>query len=419
MFGRDLQRNYADYLTFVGLCDNNPGRLAFGKKYIGTDCDTYLDFERMMREQKPDIVIVTTTDATHHDYIIKGMQMGADIVSEKPMTIDEDKVQGIIDAEKATGKKVVVTLNYRYSPYFTKIKELLTNGRIGRIESVDFHWYLNPYHGSSYMRRWHGLRDMSGTLLVHKATHHFDLINWFLDSDPADVFAHGGRDFFGPGNNDFHHTYCRACPHKGKCSYFWDITNNELLMDLYVKNEHHDGYIRDACVWREEVDIFDKMSVTAKYANNVLFNYSLTTNSPFEGWRLAFNGTKGRMEASESIPWLKDKVVKAEDVHEIEMDQNVEGYDHHNIYVMDNFKSDYEAVGVTTPWGGHWGSDTLIKDRMFVDPDGDHPFDIMAGTRDGAMAVLLGIAARKSIDTGKSIKVADLTSLKPQAKRPV
>ena len=97
----------------------------------------------MINETKPDVLIVTTMDSTHHQFIIRGMELGADIITEKPMTTDEKKIQAILDAEKRTGKTCRVTFNYRYSPHRAKIWELLRAGEIGDITSVDFHWYLD------------------------------------------------------------------------------------------------------------------------------------------------------------------------------------------------------------------------------------------------------------------------------------
>src|SRR5690606_33476107 len=162
---------------FVGLCDINPGRLNYAKEYMGVDCKVYTDFDEMVREAMPDLIIVTTKDSTHHEYIIKGLEYGCDVLTEKPLTIDEDKCQAILDAERKSNKNLIVGFNYRWGPYMTKIKELLHNNSIGDITSVDFHWYLNIHHGASYFRRWHGLMDSSGSLWVHKATHHFDLLN--------------------------------------------------------------------------------------------------------------------------------------------------------------------------------------------------------------------------------------------------
>ena len=113
------------------------------------------------------------------------------------MTTDEKKIQAILDAEKRTDKTCRVTFNYRYSPHRAKIWELLRAGEIGDITSVDFHWYLDTSHGADYFRRWHRLVECSGSLWVHKASHHFDLLNWWIDSDPESVYALGALNHYG------------------------------------------------------------------------------------------------------------------------------------------------------------------------------------------------------------------------------
>ena len=180
MWGEPVIREFGQLIEFVGLCDINPGRVQTGKKFLKLDCPVYTDFDKMMKETKPEALIVTTVDATHDHFIIKGMEYGADIITEKPLTTDEFKCQAILDAEKRTGKNVKVTFNYRYAPLHQKMYELLRNEAIGKITSVDFHWYLDIHHGADYFRRWHRLRKNSGSLLVHKATHHFDLLNWWV-----------------------------------------------------------------------------------------------------------------------------------------------------------------------------------------------------------------------------------------------
>jgi predicted dehydrogenase len=393
MWGTAVIREFSDLVEFAGLCDTNPGRLQTAKEFMKLNCPTYTDFDKMMKETKPEILIVTSVDGTHHDYIVKGMEYGADIVTEKPMTIDEKKCQAILDAEKRTGKKVRVTFNYRYSPHRQKIYELLRNDAIGKITSVDFHWYLDVYHGSDYFRRWHRLRQHGGSLLVHKASHHFDLLNWWLESDPEEVFAFGSLEHYGK-NNPFRHTHCRPCPHKEKCKFYYDITKDKRRMDLYVKNEQHDGYHRDGCVWREDVDIFDKMAVQIKYANKVQVSYSLTTYSPYEGYRIAFNGTKGRLEA-----WIKERQPWDE-----------EPFD--ELQLTTNFGK-REIIRIGNNEEGHGGGDVRLRKDIF-NPSGQDPLRQAATSRDGALAVLVGIAARNSIDTGKPVRIADLTTLKPQ-----
>ena len=366
-WGKRLVDEYSDILEFVGLSDINPGRLAYGKEFIGTNCPTFVDFDVMLKKTKPDLIIVTTVDATHHQFIIKGLEFGCDVLTEKPLTTDEHKAQAILNAERKSGKNLIVGFNYRWSPYSTKIKELLTNNTIGKITSVDFHWYLNTYHGASYFRRWHGQKDKGGSLWVHKSTHHFDLLNWWLDSDPSEVFAYGDLEHYG-ANGPFRGENCRTCEHKNNCDYYFDITKDKRLMDLYVENENHDGYIRDNCLFREEIDIYDKMSAQIKYANNVSVNYSLTTYSPFEGWRIAFNGTEGRIEASLDIPYNEKTAVDQAEMHAREMEQNALEEANSETIIVHKLWNDYETLKVPTERGGHGGGDKRLHDKIFMTP---------------------------------------------------
>ncbi|RMG65511.1 MAG: gfo/Idh/MocA family oxidoreductase [Bacteroidetes bacterium] len=415
-WGKRLVDTYSDLLEFVGLCDINPGRLAYALEYMGVKCPTFTNFDEMVQTTEPDLIIVTTKDSTHHEFVIKGLDMGCDVLTEKPMTTDEVKCQAILDAERRSGRNLIVGFNYRWGPYMTKIKELLHEGTIGKITSVDFHWYLNTYHGASYFRRWHGQREYGGTLWVHKATHHFDLVNWWLDSDPKEVFAWGALEHYG-SNGPFRGDKCRTCPHKSDCKFYWDITRDERSMKLYVENEQYDGYIRDNCLFRHEINIYDKMSAQIKYANEVVVNYSLTTYSPFEGWRIAFNGTDGRIEAWQDIPWMDNDSLDQAELHAAEMSQEaMENSVMNPIIVHKNWEK-FEVVPVRYQRGGHGGGDQRLHDKIFRNSDMPDPLRHMAGSRDGAMSILVGIAARKSIESGDPVRIAELTDLEPRAKR--
>lgn len=415
-WGKRLVDQYSDLLEFVGLCDINPGRLEYARKYIGVSCSTFSDFETMILETNPDLVIVTTKDSTHHEFIIKGLDMGCDVLTEKPLTIDERKCQGIIDAERRSRKNLIVGFNYRWSPYAKKIKELLVNNSIGKITSVDFHWYLNTYHGASYFRRWHGLREEGGTLWVHKATHHFDLLNWWIDADPDEVFAYGDLEYYG-SNGPFRGDKCRSCPHQSECEFYWDITKDDGAMRLYVDHEKYDGYIRDNCLFRKEINIHDKMSAQVKYKNNVTLNYSLTTYSPFEGWRVAFNGTEGRIEAWIDIPYQEKISVDQAELHAKEMDQSGNDEIYYEPIIVHKLWKKFDAVEVPMDRSGHGGGDKRLHDKLFKNPDMADPYGCSAGIRDGVMSILVGIAARKSIESGDKIRIAELTDFEPRVKR--
>ncbi len=413
-WGTELLKNFSNQLELVALCDINPGRLAFAKKKLGVDCKTFSDFELLLKEVKPDYMIVTTVDAEHDQQIIRALESGIDVITEKPMTTDEVKCKKILEAEKKSGKKLWVAFNYRHSVHSMKLKELLTQKKIGEITSVDFHWYLNVYHGADYFRRWHAYTSRSGSLWVHKATHHFDLLNWWLNSEPVEVSAFGAQEFYGK-NGKLRGKTCRTCNHKKECAFYWDITKNQQMMDLYVANEHHDGYLRDGCVFREDIDIPDKMSAQIQYANGVTVNYSLTTYSPYEGWKIAFNGKNGRMETWEDIPYMDKITTDQANRHAAEMEQTddlIPG-EFREILVMENFKKDINVYTTPRIRGGHGGGDIRMQKRMFMNKN-DNPFNVMAGSREGAMSILIGIAARKSMALQRPVKISELTDLIPQ-----
>ncbi|WOK08164.1 Gfo/Idh/MocA family oxidoreductase [Imperialibacter roseus] len=419
-WGKRVVNSYGDDLEFVGLHDVNKGRMDLAKNEFAPNAKMFDNFDDMLDKTKPDLVIVTTMDSTHHEFVIKSLNKGYNVLTEKPMTTDDVKCQAILDAERKSGKKVIVGFNYRYSTLATAIKQQLADNVAGKLTSVDFHWYLNVYHGADYFRRWHRLTENSGSLWVHKASHHFDLLNWWIDSDPIEVVAFGELEHYGKNHTAFKHTNCRPCPHKSNCKFYWDMTKSKNLMSLYADNEKYDGYLRDGCVWKDDINIYDKMSAQIKYANGVVVNYSLTTYSPYEGWRVAFNGMEGRLDSWEDIPWQqgKDEVDQA-NRHELEMTQGKkeEAEEFDQMMVMKNF-ADYQQIKVPRVRAGHGGGDSRLQDRIFKDPNAPDPLRHAAGSRDGAMAVLIGVAARKSIEQGnKKIKIADLTDLKPSVKR--
>ena len=399
MYGRNLLRDYSDYIDMVGLCDTNPGRLNVASEYVGAKCPVFTDLEEMIRKQKPETLIVTTTDRSHHEVIIKGMEMGCDIITEKPLTIDELKAQAIIDAERKYGKRVIVTFNYRYPPYRAKMKELIMDGWIGEPTSVDFHWNIHHSHLQAYMMRWHGESNMGGTLWVHKSTHHFDMVNWFLNSEPEEVQAFSALERFG-SKGPFRGKNCRNCAHTSQCPYYWDINQNEHLKSLYADNEHYDGYIRDNCVFRHQIDSFDKHSAIVKYANGAYLNYSLTADTDYDGYWIAFNGTKGRLEARALGYPRKDHIELI--------------FTPVAIYN----KKPAEVIKIEFTSGGHWGGDPIMLDKLFKDPDTPDPLGQQAGVRDGVMSILVGVAARKSVSEKRPVLIETLTDLKPQAVKP-
>ena len=205
-WGIPVVKQYSDTVEFVGLCDINSKRVKAAQAMMGASAPVFTDFDQMVQQTKPDAVMVTTPCGSHYRYVIRAMELGVDAITEKAMCTDEAQCQAIVDTQKRTGRKVTVTFNARHGVEDKKVKELLMEKAIGDVISVDFHEYLDTSHGADYFRRWHRLKEQGGTLWVHKATHHFDLLNWWIESDPSEVYATGALEFYGK-NNSFRHTH--------------------------------------------------------------------------------------------------------------------------------------------------------------------------------------------------------------------
>jgi predicted dehydrogenase len=410
MYQDAVNKTYAAHCEMVGYCDNNAGRLKLAqertREHTGKDIPLYdaKDFDRMVREQKPDVVIVTTKDSTHDKYIIRAMELGCDVMTEKPMTTDEKKCQAILKTQQRTGRRCIVAFNYRYSPHRTQVKDLLMNGAIGDVLSVDFHWLLDTVHGADYFRRWHANKANSGGLMVHKATHHFDLVNWWLSAAPVAVQANGKREFYTPQmakrlGLQGHHERCHTCPEKDKCTFFLDLAGNPNFRKMYFEQEQFDGYFRDRCVFRPDIDIEDTMNVSVKYDTGATLSYSLNAFNGWEGYHIAFNGTKGRLEHG-----IQEKVTVFGDGSTPGAVKPGGTY----IRIFPLRSPAYEVTLWPEGEGGHGGGDQVMLDDLFHPEKSTDKYRRAADQRGGAYSILTGIAANHSIRTGKTIEIADL-----------
>jgi len=282
-FIEPLVTTYRDSNELVAICDLSPTRMAYYNEmlagrwgYHAVPAYPHDRFDEMLRTHRPDVVFVVSIDCTHHDYIVRALRAGCDVITEKPLTIDDVKCRQILDAVRETGHTVRVAFNYRWAPFRTKVKELIAAGTIGRIRSVNLEYLLDTNHGADYFRRWHAHAAESGTLLVHKSTHHFDLVNWWLDAIPQQVFAYGDLVFYGRPNaiargDEALTRYPRYTgePAAAGDPFRLDLAESEPFRRLFVDAEAETGYVRDQNVFRADITIFDQMSLNVRYRTGV------------------------------------------------------------------------------------------------------------------------------------------------------
>ncbi|WP_265520424.1 Gfo/Idh/MocA family protein [Oerskovia flava] len=384
------------------------------------------DLERAIAEQRVDRVIVTTPDHAHADLVSRALRAGADVVVEKPIATDEAEARRIVDAVAETGRDLTMTFNYRYAPRNAALREVVASGEIGDVLAIHFDWALDTVHGADYFRRWHRDKRRSGGLLVHKSSHHFDLVSWWIDDAPRRVVASGGRRFYGHdgahvreastrpgtgvGQEDTAEARLRA---EGIDPWRLDLAGDERLAALYGPEARaEDGYVRDADVFDEGIGLEDTLAVLVEYERGAVLTYSLVAHAPYEGYRVVVTGTRGRAELEVvergSVAFGDDGVAV------LDPTATPGAWD------GDTVRPYGERLVVQKHWeravdrpipegvGGHGGGDVFLLADVFDGPAAHDPLGRAAGYRDGIRASAVGYAANRSLTTGLPVTVADL-----------
>ncbi len=281
------------------------------------------------------------------------------------------------------------------------VKKVVMDGAIGTPTSVDMSWILDTSHGADYFRRWHREKEKSGGLLVHKASHHFDLINWWINSRPQKVFAFGDLKFYGrkaaeaPAKNT---TTTDTRVRQAKDDPFaMSLESTPEMRGLYLGAERDSGYVRDRNVFGEGITIEDTVTLTTKYRNGVLLSYSLVCFTPWEGFRVAINGTQGRLELDVK---QQAHILNVPAGKEAEAEAARKAHRILRVYPM--FGLPYE-IPIAELEGSHNGSDAMLLSDLFATDAGADPLGRRAAHIEGAAASLIGMSANESIATGKVV----------------
>jgi predicted dehydrogenase len=422
LYTEALTGPHADRVDLVGLCDVNAHRMAVHHEWIAAahpgraPVPAYAaeDFDLMLRRERVDLVVVCTVDRTHDAYIVRALEAGCDVVTEKPMTTDADRAHRVLDARRRTGREVRVAFNYRYNPVHAAVREILASGGIGEVGSVHFEWLLDLRHGADYFRRWHREKANSGGLMVHKSTHHFDLVNWWLGTRPETVYAQGGLFFYGDtagGRRGLARPYTRAhgSPAARDDPFAVHLADSPALRALYLDAEHEDGYHRDQNVFGPGVTVEDDMAVLVRYASGATLTYHLTAYAPWEGYRVCFNGSEGRLELLvEESTWSRPPV-RTRTSGPVMHGAAVGDEAGRTELLLRRFWEPPQEVKVPTGEGGHGGGDVRMLADLFGErTDGADPLGRAADAVDGARSLVTGLAANRSLESGLPVRAQAL-----------
>ena len=196
--GRIAQR-HAEHINNKGIlaavCDTVPEKADALAKQYGAKPFYSMD-EMLSAGEELDVVSICTPNGLHASHSIQALKAGFHVLCEKPMAITVEDCGDMIQAAERANKRLFAIKQNRYNPPVAAVKQLLDEGRLGKILSVQLNcfWNRNPDY---YANSWKGTLKLDGGTLFTQFSHFIDLLYWLVgDVDKVQAymgnFAHQG-----------------------------------------------------------------------------------------------------------------------------------------------------------------------------------------------------------------------------------
>jgi hypothetical protein len=338
----NFAEKFPTLLDIVGVAEPIPLRNErYATKHKIADTNRFNTWERVFERPKfADAIIITTPDALHYAPCMKALEMGYDILLEKPIAPTEKECRNILALAKKTGRIVAVCHVLRYAPYFVKMKELIAQGAVGEVISIQHLEPIEHMHMShSYVRgNWHNSKTTTPIILA-KSCHDLDIIKWVINKPAKQISAMGDLKWFRKENAPQGSTArctdgCaveRTCPYSAIKMYY-EQRQRLGVFDLPDDKTKHPEAIMEKlkttnygrCVYRMENDQPDHYITNIRFGDNVTASFSMEAFTSYAGRRTRVMGSMGDMVGDMTELVISDfrtgkqtkLVPKAEDVDE-------------------------------------------------------------------------------------------------------
>lgn len=261
-----------------------------------------------------DVAIISTMDQQHLEPTLKAIALGYDILLEKPVSPNPAECQQIADYAELMGSKIIVCHVLRYTPIFITIKQLLEEGKLGEVISINHEECVGNVHQShSFVRGNWGNSERSSCMLLQKSCHDMDILQWLIGKKCKKVQSFGTLSYFKKENApEGSPEYCiQGCPNAETCPYnavklYLDDKENTWFRTTSTREANPtDEMVEKAlrttqygkCVFKCDNDVVDHQTVNMIFEDDVTVTF--TMNAFNKGGRfIHIMGTKGELRAA-------------------------------------------------------------------------------------------------------------------------
>ena len=186
-------------LDFVAVCDPLPEAMdnLLAKKDLNkkVSIHRYTDYKEMLEKEHPDLVSIATESGLHAEIALFCIDRGVHVIIEKPMAMNIDDAQRIIDLSKEKGIKVSACHQNRFNIAVQKLRKAIETKRFGKLShgSINVRWNRNE----NYYKQapWRGTWAQDGGALMNQCIHGIDLLRWMMGEDVVEVYGQTRQQF--------------------------------------------------------------------------------------------------------------------------------------------------------------------------------------------------------------------------------
>ena len=312
-------RVYADYakahpeeIRIVAVAEPKADRLArFARDYGVPEAACYTDWAELLAQPKlADAALICTMDHLHYAPCMEAIRQGYQILLEKPMSPSAAECAAMQRAAEEKGVVLAVCHVLRYTPFFSKIKQLIEDGTVGEVQVIEQTEHVCYWHQAhSFVRGNWRRKDESAPMILAKCCHDLDLLSWMAGAACKSLSSYGGLAHF-----TAEHAPAGAparcldgCPASGSCPYYapklyltentdWPTDTISVDMSLEARAEALRTGPYGRCVYRCDNDVVDHQVVAMEFENGIAATLTMTAFTPRLTRTVRVMGTKGMIE---------------------------------------------------------------------------------------------------------------------------
>ncbi len=327
-YGRIMTKHFPDRFRITCLCDIDSKQLSIAGEALGVGAESrFCEDDEFFSCRRADVLIIATQDRDHGWMLIKGLELGYDILCEKPLTSDKEECEAMLRAQKRFGGKVIVCHVLRYAPAFLKAAELLASGEAGKlvcIESIEQVGYSHQAH--SFVRGNWRREDETSPMIIAKCCHDLDLLQFYASSRCESVSSTGSLTYFrlenapeGSADRCDDCKYADTCAYSTKRIYTDTVAAGHPSWMSYVLTEERpltvenisravSGSPYGRCVFRCDNDVVDHQQTVMTFENGVTATLTMTGFVKSGGRIMTFHCTEGEIRLNEEEGYVSLRI---------------------------------------------------------------------------------------------------------------